>query len=209
MRTDCAIFAILLACRAISLSCGAQLSSAAQTMVYFHLDTHVLLHRGVTAGAADHRGNPATPAHSPATGVQLPVGLHLHNRGRLLELRRRRRLWRRHPERAADQLLRARHLPDSQSRPYRPIRCLRAARDRPHLFCPPVRDGRPGALRRSDRAVGVLALQWRACALDPAQLLPDRLAAARGLCTSTVSPTPFSTEPWRGKWPIRFTSALA
>jgi len=131
-------------------------------------------------GAADHRGNPATPAHSPAAGVQLPVGLHLHNRGRLLELRRRRRLWRRHPERAADQLLRARHLPDSQSRPYRPIRCLRAARDRPHLFLPALRDGRPRALRRSDRAVGVLALQWRACALDPAQLLPDRLAAARG-----------------------------
>jgi hypothetical protein len=42
----------------ISLSSGAHLSSAAQTMVYFHLDTHVLLHRGVTAGAADHRGNP-------------------------------------------------------------------------------------------------------------------------------------------------------
>jgi hypothetical protein len=54
------------------------------------------------------------------------------------------------------------------------------ARDRPYLFLPALRDGRPRALRRADRAVGVLALQCRACALDPAQLLPDRLAATRG-----------------------------
>ena len=36
-----------------------------------------------------------------------------------------------------------------------------------------------GAVRREARALGVLALQRRPCAVDRAQLLPDRLAAAR------------------------------
>ena len=114
-----------------------------------------------------------------AAGVQLPARLHLHHRRGVLELRRRRRLRRRHAQRAADQLLRARHVPDAEPRPYRPVRGLRPARDRPDLFLPALCDGRPGAVRRAARALGVLALQCRAGAVDPAQLLPDRLAAAR------------------------------
>ena len=46
-------------------------------------------------------------------------------------------------------------------------------------FCLRYAAARSGAVRRAARAVGVLALQRRACAVDPAQLLPDRLAAAQ------------------------------
>ena len=51
-------------------------------------------------------------------GVQLHARLHLPHRCGVLELRRRRGVRRRHAERAADQLLRARHLPDAEPRPH-------------------------------------------------------------------------------------------
>ena len=68
--------------------------------------------------------------------VQLSPVLRLYNWRRVLELCRRRSLWRRDPQCAADQLLRARDLSDAESRPYRAIRCLRAAYDWPDLFLP-------------------------------------------------------------------------
>ena len=91
--------------------------------------------------------------------VQLHARLHLHHRRGVLEFRRRRRVRRRHAERAADQLLRARHLPDAEPCPYGAVRRLRPARDRPDLFLPALCRGRPRAVRRTARAMGVLALQ--------------------------------------------------
>ena len=46
-------------------------------------------------------------------------------------------------------------------------------------FCLRYAGGRAGAVRRAARVVGVLAVQCRAGAVDSAELLPDRLAAAR------------------------------
>ncbi len=65
----------------------------------------VLLHRGAAAGAADHRGDPAPPPDQGAWRVQIRARLHLHHRRRVLEFRRRRRVRRRHAQRAAGQLL--------------------------------------------------------------------------------------------------------
>ncbi len=47
-------------------------------------------------------------------------------------------------------------------------------------FLPSLRRGRTRTVRRTARPLGLLALQRRAPSLDRAQLLPDRLVAARG-----------------------------
>ena len=109
-------------------------------------------------GAADHRGDPASAADQGRSGVQIRPRLHLHHRRGVLELCRRRRLWRRHAERSAGQLLRARDVPHPQPRPYGAVRRLRPARHRADLLLPALRRRRPVSLRRETRSVGVLAL---------------------------------------------------
>ncbi len=71
-----------------------------------------------------------------ARGVRLRPRLSLHPRLGVLEFRRRRRVRRRHAERPARQLLRARHLPDAQPRPHLAVRRVRPAGARPDLFLP-------------------------------------------------------------------------
>ena len=114
--------------------------------------------------------------------LQIRPRLPLHHRRGVLEFRRRRRVRRRGAERAAGELLRARHLPDPEPRPHRLVRRLRAAGSRVDLFLPALHGRRDGAVRRSARALGLLALQWRSGAVDRVQFFPDRLGAAgRGL----------------------------
>jgi nitric oxide reductase subunit B len=76
----------------------------------------VLVYRGSAPRALDHRGDGAAQAHRGTQGVQIWPCLYLHYRAGLLELRGRGRFQRRDPQRAADQLLRARHVSNSQPR---------------------------------------------------------------------------------------------
>ncbi len=108
---------------------------------------HVLVHRGAAAGAVDPRGDPAAPADPRATGIRLPTGLHLPDRCGILELRRCRRVRRRHAQCAAGQLLRTRHVPDAEPRAYRLVRRIRPARHRPGVFLPPLCRGGARTLR--------------------------------------------------------------
>ena len=119
---------------------------------------HVLVHRGVAAGALDHRGDQQLPPDQGASGIQIPPRLHLCHRRGLLEFRWRGRLRGRDTERAARQLLRARDVPDAQPCAHRAVRRLRRTGDRADLFLPAVHPcGAPG-LQRKARAVGLLAL---------------------------------------------------
>jgi nitric oxide reductase subunit B len=138
---------------------------------------HVFLHRGAAAGAADHRSDQSLQADPGTSGVQLPARLHLRDRRGVLELRRRGCVRRRHAERAVGELLRARHLPDAESRAHCVVWRVRRTGDRADLFLPALYPCRATGLRREARALGFLALQWRLGAVDPAQFLPDRLAA--------------------------------
>ena len=99
---------------------------------------HVLLHRGAAAGAADHRGDQPLPSDQGASGVQIPARLHLCHRRGVLEFRRRGRVRRRHAQRAAGELLRARHLPDAQPCAHRAVRRFRRTGDRADLFLPAI-----------------------------------------------------------------------
>ena len=64
-------------------------------------------------------------ADQGARGFQIRARLHLHHRRGVLEFRRRRGVRRRHAQRAAGELLRARHLPDPEPCPHRAVRRLR------------------------------------------------------------------------------------
>ena len=76
-----------------------------------------------------------------AARVRLRPRLSLHPRLGVLEFRRGRRVRRRHAQRAARQLLRARHLPDAQPCAHVAVRRVRSARARPHLFLPALSRG--------------------------------------------------------------------
>ncbi len=78
---------------------------------------------------------------------------------------------------AARQLLRARHISYSQSRPYVSVRRLRAVEDRPDLFLSALCCGRPVPVRGKIGEGGVLTLQRWHGFVDFSQLLPQRLAA--------------------------------
>ena len=64
------------------------------------------------------------------------------------------------------------------------------AGDRADLFLPALHRRRAASLQREARALGLLALQWRAGAVDPAQLLPDRLGRNSTRSMSMASPMP-------------------
>ncbi len=87
-----------------------------------------------------------------AAGVRLRPRLSLHPRLGVLEFRRRRRVRRRHAQRAAGQLLRARHLPDAQPRAHVAVRRVRAARARADLFLPALPRGPGRGVQRDARA---------------------------------------------------------
>ena len=108
---------------------------------------HVLLYRGAAPRALDHRGDQSLSPDHGASGVQVPARVHLCYRCGVLEFRRRRRVRWRHAQRAAGELLRARHLPDAQPCPYRAVRRLRGTRDRADLFLPALHCGRPAAFQ--------------------------------------------------------------
>ena len=76
-----------------------------------------------------------------------------HRRG-VLELRRGRGFRRRHAQRAADQLLRARDVSDPEPCPYGAVRGVRPAGDRADLFLSALCRGGPRTVRRAARACG-------------------------------------------------------
>ena len=119
------------------------------------LGSDVLVHRGAAAGAADPRSDFAAPADQGRRGLRLRARLPLHPGLGVLEFRRRRGVRRRHAQCAARQLLRARHLPDAQSRAHLAVRRLRPAGARADLLLPAL--PRRARMRSSMRSPGRIA----------------------------------------------------
>lgn len=119
---------------------------------------HVLVHRGAAARAAHPRRDGAPQPDPETAAVPLRSRVHVCAGLRVLELRRSGRVRRRHAQRAARQLLRARHLPHAEPRAHVAVRRVRPARDRIDLFLPAACRRRAIEIQRETRPPGVLAV---------------------------------------------------